>query len=428
VRAVGELAGRLPLGNPEVLVHRLLGLSSSEPSLRLSWRVLGALATTVARSLRLGAAYADFRERELATFRRRDLGGFALSGLHTRIQALTDMAELFSLHALGTGLYTSLYHALDQLCESPGTVLLGLGSLRFGSSAAALRDLAGGGSLEAFLDEYGHLGSGTIDVCEAPWREEPERVLALAQALRAQGETDGAAWRRGLAARRRHAVAEMAARLSRWQRPRFELLVRALQAVAPYRENFKFYAHRRLALLRECLLELGRRSLACPEDIFYVRNLREPSQAEADEARRQVTRQRRWAYPLHRVEGPRGARAYFSSFSQARELQGTPGSPGVARGRARVLLSLQEGARLQPGEILVVPTTDPSWTPLLSLAAAVVVEVGSALSHGAVVAREIGVPAVLGLPGILAVVRDGQELEVDGGRGIVRLAGDERRE
>lgn len=95
-------------------------------------------------------------------------------------------------------------------------------------------------------------------------------------------------------------------------------------------------------------------------------------------------------------------------------------SPGVVSGRARTLRSPHERPLLK-GEILIAYTTDPGWTPIFSNAAAVVLEIGGALQHGAVVARELGLPCVAGISGISTSIKDGQLIEVDGGSGIVRL-------
>jgi pyruvate,water dikinase len=102
-------------------------------------------------------------------------------------------------------------------------------------------------------------------------------------------------------------------------------------------------------------------------------------------------------------------------------LRGNPGSPGVVRGRARVLRSLPEAAGLRQGEVLVAETTAPPWTPLFATAAAIVTDTGGILSHSAVVAREYRIPAVVGTGAATATIRSGQEVEVDGDRGIVRV-------
>lgn len=94
---------------------------------------------------------------------------------------------------------------------------------------------------------------------------------------------------------------------------------------------------------------------------------------------------------------------------------------GVVEGIARIIRSPEEGDRLQPGDILVAPSTDPAWTPMFLRAGGLIMETGGYLSHGAIIARELGIPAVINLPGILNDVRDGQRVRVDGNRGEVIL-------
>jgi pyruvate,water dikinase len=101
-------------------------------------------------------------------------------------------------------------------------------------------------------------------------------------------------------------------------------------------------------------------------------------------------------------------------------MQGTPLSRGVAVGPARVARNLAEAAAMQPGEILVTPFTDVGWTPYFSRAAGLATEVGSVLSHGAVVAREYGLPAVAGLPGVTRRFKTGDMLLVNGNTGELR--------
>jgi phosphohistidine swiveling domain-containing protein len=107
---------------------------------------------------------------------------------------------------------------------------------------------------------------------------------------------------------------------------------------------------------------------------------------------------------------------------EADVVVGHAGSPGVVRGRACLIRSLAEADRLQYGDVLVTETTLPSWTPLFATAAAVVTDMGGILSHCAVVAREYGIPAVVGTGIATTTIRDGQRIEVDGASGIVRLA------
>jgi phosphoenolpyruvate synthase/pyruvate phosphate dikinase len=100
-------------------------------------------------------------------------------------------------------------------------------------------------------------------------------------------------------------------------------------------------------------------------------------------------------------------------------LEGVAGSPGLVTGSARVIRGPEEFGRLQTGDILVAPLTTPVWTPLFAIAGGVVTEVGGALSHGAIVAREYGIPAVMGIPNVTEWVQEEQMLTVDGNNGFI---------
>jgi phosphoenolpyruvate synthase/pyruvate phosphate dikinase len=102
-------------------------------------------------------------------------------------------------------------------------------------------------------------------------------------------------------------------------------------------------------------------------------------------------------------------------------LDGVGGSPGVVVGRARVVTGSAAGALPGPGEILVCPMTDPSWAPMFLLAAAVVTDIGGPASHGAIVARELGVPCVANTRRGTAVITTGDLLRVDGDAGVVEI-------
>ena len=105
------------------------------------------------------------------------------------------------------------------------------------------------------------------------------------------------------------------------------------------------------------------------------------------------------------------------------DLYGMRGSPGVAEGPARVIMSLEQVHEIQPGEILVTPTTSSSWTPVFSLIKGVVVDRGGTPSHGAIVAREYGIPAVVNTFQGLAKIKTGNRIKVDGNEGVVYILG-----
>ncbi|WP_233507242.1 PEP-utilizing enzyme [Spongiactinospora gelatinilytica] len=101
-------------------------------------------------------------------------------------------------------------------------------------------------------------------------------------------------------------------------------------------------------------------------------------------------------------------------------VRGLAGASGLASGPARVVFD-PDTARIAPGEVLVCPSTDPGWTPLFLNAAAIVTETGGMISHGTTVAREYGIPAVVGAAGATTRIQDGQVITVDGSRGTVTL-------
>jgi pyruvate,water dikinase len=115
-----------------------------------------------------------------------------------------------------------------------------------------------------------------------------------------------------------------------------------------------------------------------------------------------------------------------SSDGEMNQVKGLPGSAGVARGTARVIRSLAEAGKLQPGDVLIAISTEPPWTPLFATASAIVTDSGGVLSHSAVVAREYRIPAVVGTGKATTTFIDGQLIEVDGNAGTVRMVVEEQ--
>jgi pyruvate,water dikinase len=170
--------------------------------------------------------------------------------------------------------------------------------------------------------------------------------------------------------------------------------------------------------------------LAEPEAVFLLEGdeIREALRGEKgrEEITRLITQRRLERQRYAALQPPAvfiGERPLYEQMptGEGTELRGLPSSPGRVAGTARVLRSPQEGTRLQPGEILVAPSTDPGWTPLFLLAAGLVMETGGYLSHGAIVAREYGIPAVLNVPLAKQRIADGSAIVLDGGAGTVWL-------
>jgi rifampicin phosphotransferase len=129
-----------------------------------------------------------------------------------------------------------------------------------------------------------------------------------------------------------------------------------------------------------------------------------------------------WAADPHR-RGDLFDASTVNPAPASQAVSGQPGSPGVAQGRAQVVATIAEAAQLEPGDILVTPVTNIGWTPLFPRLAAIVTDVGAPLSHAAIIARELGIPAVIGCGNATTLLHTGDILRVDGGRGTVQIVG-----
>jgi pyruvate,water dikinase len=192
----------------------------------------------------------------------------------------------------------------------------------------------------------------------------------------------------------------------------------------------KFFLVLVLARARALLLGVGEElarseRLESAGDVFFV-TLPEAYSALAGDDLRLTVRERRADYEreLKRRRVPRvllsdGTEPSAEApLDDAGALRGSPASPGTVTAKARVVLD-PAGASLEPGEILVAPSTDPGWTPLFLTAGGLVMEMGGAMSHGAVVAREYGIPAVVGVPDATERIATGERITVDGAGGTV---------
>jgi rifampicin phosphotransferase len=294
--------------------------------------------------------------------------------------------------------------------------------------------------LSKFLEKYGHRAVAEIDIGMPRWSEQPAHIIGVLanylrltdsqqapDALFARGSADAAA-----------AVVALTERARSRSRVRGWILGFALdraRQLAGLRELPKYFFVLALAQMRRQLAIIGEEiaragTIERGDDIFFL-NLHDVRGALAGQDMRDVVRRRRAEYEqeLRRRHVPRvllsdGTEPEAQATSNVAvdgALSGTPASAGSVTGRARVILD-PVGARLEPGEILVAPSTDPGWTPLFLTAGGLVMEMGGANSHGAVVAREYGIPAVVGVAGATSHFVTGQQITVDGTTGLVRSA------
>jgi pyruvate,water dikinase len=294
--------------------------------------------------------------------------------------------------------------------------------------------------MTAFLDRYGHRAVAEIDLGMPRWSDDPTHLFGVLSGYM-RLDADSPTPEEHFADGARDATSMMDTLVGR---ARLRSRVRAAaagfclgraRALIGMREMPKFLVIIALRRAREAMLEVGGRladagGIATPEDVFFL-DFDETKRAAAGEDLRPAIIQRKDAYDaeLRRRHVPRvllsdgtEPEAVGTTSGAATEgaLRGTPASAGTVTAPARVILD-PEGARLEPGEILVAPSTDPGWTPLFLTAGGLVMEMGGANSHGAVVAREYGIPAVVGVARATTEITTGDDVTVDGAGGVVTI-------
>ena len=291
--------------------------------------------------------------------------------------------------------------------------------------------------LDEFLAEYGHREIRT-DILYPTWGEDPAPVLSFIR-----GYLDADDWQspysqqERLIEERRELTERALARIQRGlvgrfiRSPIFRWVLGQSQLHTRERDTMHFELTRIIPPARRLLHELGRRwseqeLIEVSDDIFFLSldemdaaaEQRKPVKAEIRAARAEfeTNKKRPWPYII------RGDEEIYAQVEVAEgDLQGLAGSPGVITGPARVIRGPDQFNTLEKGEILVAPLTNPVWTPLFAIAGGIVTEVGGILSHGAIVAREYGIPAVMSIAGATQSISDGQIVTVDGNRGVVMV-------
>jgi phosphohistidine swiveling domain-containing protein len=328
-----------------------------------------------------------------------------------------------------------------------------------GEVVAALEGTAEGriflAELRAYLEKWGKRGE-MMGLGYPSWLEDPAPAIRQLKDYLAHPERDVEAEHAGLVEARERALAELRARLSGYPavvRQQFEDALRLAQVATVISEDHNILIDFQGCYeARRVLMALGRRLaaaavLADAEDVFYLNpdELRVTAAALPGIDQRDVVAERRASVERARTtaaprvlgtlpEGPPPndpvATAIGKFFgapppasSETDVVRGHAGAPGSARGRARIIRSLDDAGTLRPGDVLVAETTAPPWTPLFGTVAAIVTDAGGVLSHTSVVAREYGIPAVVGTVVGTERIRDGQQIEVDGDAGTVRLLG-----
>ncbi|MGO1225528.1 MAG: PEP/pyruvate-binding domain-containing protein [Brachybacterium sp.] len=293
--------------------------------------------------------------------------------------------------------------------------------------------------LERFLAEYGHRGAAEIDVGVPRWGEDPAPVFdALANYLRLTDPVQAPDVRfRRAAEEGEAAITQLVQRVRDRRRPLAPLvglLLRRTRQLIGLREFPKFLWLFALGQVRRHLLAAGallaaQGQLEDAEDIMFLELDEARAAARDGTDQRELVAQRRATHerelrrrhvPVVLLSDGTDVEATLPVLEHADGLRGAGAAPGRATGRARVITD-PRGARIEPGEILVAPTTDPGWTPLFLTAAGLVTETGAAMAHGPTVAREYGIPAVICVKGATTQIRTGQLITIDGASGRVSI-------
>ncbi|KJS65986.1 MAG: phosphoenolpyruvate synthase [Peptococcaceae bacterium BICA1-7] len=309
-----------------------------------------------------------------------------------------------------------------------------------------LRGIPGGEDvmpvLSAFFDRYGMRGTGEIDVTRPRWREAPTQLVP-AILSHIKGVEPGRHRLDFLAGRE---AADLAAerlldRLRKTPRGSFKArrmqrLIKVHRLLIGIREHPKYFIVQNLDLIKKAILQeadklVAAGVLAHREDIYWfsLQEIKEIINIQQVDPGTIASRKEKFQYDL-KLTPPRALTSEGEIITAKPGAQvppgalpGSPVSAGTAVGRARVILKLEE-AKMDKGDILVAPYTDPGWTPLFSLAAGLVTEVGGLMTHGAVVAREYGIPAVVAVDHATKILKDGQYIRVDGTKGFIEVLGD----
>lgn len=307
-----------------------------------------------------------------------------------------------------------------------------------------LAEVAGGReareAIGAFLDQYGMRCVGEIDITRPRWSERPTTLVPVilgniknfepgAGARRFEQGRQQALEKEQEVLERLRALPDGARRAEETKR-----MIDRVRTFIGYREYPKYFIVSRSYVYKQALLEEAGRLVQTDvlrekEDIFYLTFQELHDVVRTHQVDDQLISQRKDAFRSYQAltpprvltsDGEVIAGAYRRDDLPTGALVGLPVSAGTIEGRARVILDMAE-AELEPGDILVTAYTDPSWSPLFVAIKGLVTEVGGPMTHGAVIAREYGLPAVVGVEHATQLIRDGQRIRVHGTDGYVEI-------
>ncbi|WP_088225161.1 PEP/pyruvate-binding domain-containing protein [Desulfosporosinus sp. FKB] len=285
-----------------------------------------------------------------------------------------------------------------------------------------------------FLKEYGHRAVYELDIINPRWKEDPSYLMDIIRST--INTADLAKLKAKQKEKFEQAWWEIEKTVPSNMHSSIKELIRGAQEGAAVREKTKSVMAVLMEAYRMIAQEIGSRF--CERDIIekqsdiYFCTWPElitilDGEWEGDGLRALVAERKIFMSEMEAIAPPdiiMGDTPKYSepaARSSGNFLAGVPVAAGRASGTARLIRHPDEGSRLQPGDVMVAPSTDPGWTPLFLKASAVIMETGGFLSHGAIVAREYGIPAVVNIPGVMQVIKEGWKVDVDGDEGKIFL-------
>jgi len=285
-----------------------------------------------------------------------------------------------------------------------------------------------------FLDQYGHRGVYEMDISNPRWREDPSYPLNVIKSTMATANVAG--YKKQQQAKANDAWRKVEQGIPKSRHKMIKKLAEKFVKSMALREMGKFELLKFYEIIRKVFLEMGSRLqdrdiLIDKADVFHCSWIELFSILKGDWNGRGlktlVAERKNWKEEMEKLSPPDYYIDETSHFAEAvatgsgSVLEGLGVSAGRACGSAKLLQHPNQEKKLNLGDVLIAPSTDPGWTPLFLRAAAIVLEMGGMGSHGAVVAREFGIPAVLNIPGAMSLIKEGQNVVVDGDEGKVYM-------
>jgi len=349
-------------------------------------------------------------------------------------------------HNITSEMGLSLLHVADVIRPHPEVVAF-LQDVEDDEFLDELAKLEGGrearDAIRAYLDKYGMRCVGEIDITRPRWSERPTMLLPMILA-NVKNFEPGAGHRRFEQGRQEawnteQGVLERLRALPDGERKAEETkrMIDRVRTFIGYREYPKYGMVSRYFVYKQALLDEAERLVRAgvlreKEDIFFLRFQELHDVVRTNQVDDEVIRRRKEEFRSYQAltpprvltsDGEAVAGAYRRDDVPTGALVGLPVSAGTIEGRARVILDMAE-ADLEPGDILVTAHTDPSWSPLFVAITGLVTEVGGLMTHGAVIAREYGLPAVVGIADATRLIQDGQRVRVNGTDGYIEIVSD----